>query len=49
MGESVRDPDDMSKEIDIFVRRKREWEPKRTDLETLDSVFFCTFIQRSIG
>ena len=38
-GESIREPDDMSKEIDIFVRRKREWEPKRTDLEALDSVF----------
>ena len=38
-GESIREPDDMSKEIDIFVRSKREWEPKKTDLETLDSVF----------
>ena len=39
-GEPIREPDDMSKEIDIFVRNKRQWEPKRTDLETLDSVFF---------
>lgn len=38
-GESIREPDDMSKEIDIFVRRKREWKPRRTDLEALDSVF----------
>lgn len=39
-GEPIREPDDMSKEIDIFVRNKRQWTPKRTDLETLDSVFF---------
>ncbi len=39
-GESLREPDDMDKEVELFVRRKRGPEPNKSDLEVLDSVFF---------
>ena len=38
-GESIREPDDVDKEVELFVRSKRGPEPNKSDLEVLDSVF----------
>ena len=38
-GESIREPDDMAKEMELFVRSRRGPEPNKTDLEVLDNVF----------
>ena len=38
-GNSIREPDDMVKEIGIFVRRKKGPGPNKSDLEMLDDVF----------
>ena len=38
-GESIREPDDMDKEMELFVRTRRGPEPKKSDLELLDNVF----------
>ncbi len=38
-GESILEPDDTTKEMELFVRNKRGPEPNRSDLEILDNVF----------
>ena len=38
-GESIREPDDMAREMELFVRSKRGPEPNKSDLEVLDNVF----------
>ena len=38
-GESIHEPGDMDKEVELFVRRKRGPEPNKSDLEVLDNVF----------
>ena len=38
-GESIREPDDMSKEMELFVQSKRRPEPHKSDLELLDNIF----------
>ena len=38
-GESIREPDDMDKEMELFVRNRRGPEPNKSDLEVLDNVF----------
>ncbi len=39
-GESIRESDDMDKEMELFVRSRRGPEPNKTDVEVLDQVFF---------
>ena len=39
-GESVRESDDMDKEMELFVRSRRGPKPNKTDVEVLDQVFF---------
>ena len=39
-GESIREPDDMDKEMELFVRSRRGPKPNKTDVEVLDQVFF---------
>ena len=38
-GESIREPNDMDKEMELFVRNRRGPEPNKSDLEVLDNVF----------
>ena len=38
-GESISEPEDSAKDLELFVRSRRGPEPRRTDLEVLDSVF----------
>ena len=38
-GEAIREPDDMDKEMELFVRNRGEAEPNKSDLEVLDNVF----------
>ena len=38
-GKSVREPDDMSKEMELFVKRKRGPAPNNSDVDVLDQVF----------
>ena len=38
-GESIRESDDISKEMELFVRSKRGPGPNKSDLEVLDNVF----------
>ncbi len=38
-GESIQDPDDTAKEMELFVRNIRGPEPNESDLEILDHVF----------
>ncbi len=38
-GKSIREPDDMIKEIGVFVRKKKGPDPKKSDLDMLDDVF----------
>ncbi len=38
-GESIREPDDMAKEMELFVQSKRRPEPQKSDLEVLDNIF----------
>ena len=38
-GKSIREPEDMVKEIGIFVRRKKGPDPNKSDLDMLDDVF----------
>ena len=37
-GESLRESEDVGKEIALFVRRNRAGEPKASDVELLDDV-----------
>ena len=39
-GESIREPDDMDKEMELFVRSRRGPAPNNSDVEVLDQVFF---------
>ncbi len=39
-GESVRESDDIDKEMELFVRSRRGPQPNKTDVEVLDQVFF---------
>ena len=39
-GESIREPDDMDKEMELFVRSRRGPEPNNSDVEVLDQIFF---------
>ena len=39
-GESIREPDDMDKEMDIFIQKRRGPAPNNSDVEVLDQVFF---------
>ena len=48
-GESIRAPDDMVKEMELFVRSKEAPEPHKSDLEVLDNVFVthvCPVLER---
>ncbi len=38
-GESIRDPDDMDKEIGLFVQDKKGPDPDKSDLKVLDDVY----------
>ena len=38
-GESITEPGDTAKDLELFVQRRRGPEPRRSDLEVLDSVF----------
>ncbi len=38
-GKSIREADDMVKEIDLFVRSKKGPDPNKSDLDVLDDVF----------
>lgn len=38
-GESIQDPGDLGKEIDVFVRGRKAKEPNQSDLEALDNVY----------
>ena len=38
-GEAIREPDDMDKEMELFVRNRRGPNPSKSDLEVLDNVF----------
>ena len=38
-GESITESEDSAKDLELFVRSRRGPEPRRTDLEVLDSVF----------
>ena len=38
-GESIREPDDMSKEMELFIRKKKGPGPNSSDVELLDQVF----------
>ena len=38
-GEAISEPDDMSKEMELFIRKKRGPAPNRSDVEVLDQVF----------
>ena len=38
-GESIREPDDMDKEMDIFIQKRRGPAPNNPDVEVLDQVF----------
>ncbi len=38
-GEPIADPEDLDKEISIFVREKRSDMPTRSDIETLDAIY----------
>ena len=39
-GESIREPDDMDKEMDVFIQKRRGPAPNNSDVEMLDQVFF---------
>ncbi len=39
-GESIRKPDDMDKEMDVFIQKRRGPAPNNSDVEVLDQVFF---------
>ena len=39
-GESIREPDDMDKEMDVFIQKRRGPAPNNSDVEILDQVFF---------
>ncbi len=41
-GESIQEPGDLVKEMDVFVRSKKAPEPNQTELEALDNVFFLS-------
>ena len=48
-GESIHEPDDTAKELELFVRSKQEPEPHKSDLEILDNVFLmhvCPILER---
>ena len=38
-GESIREPGDMAREIELFIKRKRGPAPNSSDVEVLDQVF----------
>ena len=38
-GESIREPDDMDKEMDVFIQKRRGPAPNNSDVEVLDQVF----------
>ena len=38
-GESIREPGDMDKQMDVFIKKKRGPAPKNSDVEVLDQVF----------
>ena len=38
-GESIREPDDMDKEVDVFIQKRRGPAPNNSDVEVLDQVF----------
>ena len=38
-GESIREPDDMDKEMELFVRSRRGPAPNNSDVEVLDQIF----------
>ena len=38
-GEAIREPDDMDKEVELFVRSRRRSEPNNSDVEVLDQIF----------
>ncbi len=48
-GDSIREPDDMSREMELFVRSKRGPEPGRSDLEVWITSFSCTCARPSKG
>ena len=37
-GESIQDPEDLAKEMDVFVRGRKAPEPNQSDLEAVDNV-----------
>ena len=39
-GESIREPDDMDKEMDVFIQKRRGPALNNSDVEVLDQVFF---------
>ena len=39
-GESIREPDDVDKEVDVFIQKRRGPAPNNSDVEVLDQVFF---------
>ena len=39
-GESIREPDDMDKEMNVFIQKRRGPAPNNSDVEVLDQVFF---------
>ena len=39
-GESIREPDDMDKEMDVFIQKRRGPAPNNSDVEVLRQVFF---------
>ena len=38
-GESIREPDDMDKEMDVFIQERRGPAPNNPDVEVLDQIF----------
>lgn len=38
-GESIQEPRDLSKEMDVFVRSRKASEPEQSEVEALDNVF----------
>ena len=39
-GESIHEPDDVDKEVDVFIQKRRGTAPNNPDVEVLDQVFF---------
>lgn len=39
-GESIREPEDIDKEVELFIRSKKGPEPNSSDVEVLDQVYF---------